>query len=64
MTTCLNILVTHRDVFLMGFSVIARYAVKGIIAFQGQNTPGCLFGENSDYFHCLQRPLLFNFVIF
>ena len=35
-----------------------------IITFREPNKPGCLLGENSDHFHCLQRPLLFNFVIF
>ena len=47
---------THRGVSRMA------YAVKGIIiTFREQNMPGCLSGENSDHFHCLRMPLLFNF---
>ena len=56
---------TDHNVSHMGFSVIARTAVKGIIiTFLEQNKPGCLLGENSDHVYCLRRPLLFNFVIF
>ena len=40
------------------------FLVDDSITFREQNKLGCLLGENSDHFHCLRRPLLFNFVIF
>ena len=50
---------------VLGFLSLFVTAVKGIIiTFPEPNKPGCLLGENSDHFHCLRRPLLFNFVIF
>ena len=50
---------------VMVFLSLLVTSVKGIIiTFCEPNKPGYLLGENSDHFHCLRRPLLFNFVIF